>query len=285
VLEHQAERVKPLAEVRGEIEAALREDKARQGAFEEARKLVNAVRAGKTLDAAAREAGWAVLETGRFERDAPFGPFGESKDFQEVAFSLPAESAGQPNAPVSEPVAVPPGYAVLQLKESSAARRARLDEVRGQVLRAWQEERGVELAREAARGLAEAAEKSGDLRAAARKQGWAVQVSDLFGRDGFVNDLGAARDVAPVAFSLPVGGVSPALPAGNNWVVFRVMARQEADSTRLADEERKALADALLEQKRNLAWTLFHESLKKKLEAEGRLKLNQAAIDNLKDRG
>lgn len=282
VLAHEREQVKPLAEVSGDIEKVLKEEKVRREAMEQARQLVAAVRAGRTLDQAAREAGWPVLETGLFERDTPFGPFGESRDFQDAAFALPAETAGQPNAPVSEPVAVPPGYAVLQLKQDQPARPATLDEVRAEVVRAWRQERGGELAREAAHQLATQAEQSGDLKAAARKAGAAVKTTGLFARDAFIPELGSARDLAPVVFTLPVGGLSPALPAGGNWVVFRVAARTGADMSKLTDQDRRAARNALLDQKRNLTWSVFQQSLKKKFLAEGKLKLNQAAIDRLK---
>ena len=282
VLAHEPERVKPLAEVRGEIEAVLKDDKVRREALEQARQLVAAVRSGKTLDQAAREAGWPVLETGLFERDTPFGPFGENRDFQDAAFALAPETAGQRNAPVSEPVAVPPGYAVLQLKQDQPARPATLEEARAGVVRAWRQERGSELAREAAHRLAMAAEQAGSLRAAAPKLGATVKTTPLFARDAFIPELGSARDLAPVVFTLPAGGLSPALPAGGNWVVFRVVAREEADLRQLTEEERRATRNALLDQKRNLTWAVFQQSLKKKLLAEGKLKLNQAAIDRLK---
>lgn len=282
VLAHDPERVKPLAEVRGEIEAALKDDMVRREALEQARQLVIAVRAGKTLDQAARAAGWPVLETGLFERDAPFGPFGENRDFQEAAFALPPDSAGQPAAPVSEPVAVPPGYAVLQLKQDQPARPATLEEVRAEVVRGWRQERGSELARAAAQRLATTAEETGDLRAAAAKLGATLNTSPVFARDTFLPGLGSARDLAPVVFGLPVGGLSPPLPVGGNWIVFRVRARVGADLSELTEKDRQAIRNSLLDQKRNLTWTVFQQSLKKKLLAEGKLKLNQAAIDRLK---
>ena len=65
-------------------------------------------------------------------------------------------------------------------------------------------------------------------------------------------------------------------------MVFRVVAREEADLRQLTEEERRATRNALLDQKRNLTWAVFQQSLKKKLLAEGKLKLNQAAIDRLK---
>ncbi|MFQ5663877.1 MAG: peptidyl-prolyl cis-trans isomerase [Terriglobia bacterium] len=281
VLAHQPERVKSLAEVRGEIEPVLKDRKVRQRALEEAQSIVEAVRAGKTLEDAAKELGWPVRESPLFPRNAPLPQLGESQEFQDAAFRLPAESAGQPTAPVSEPVAVRPGYVLLQLEEVSPAHVADFEEVRVPVARAYREERGAEGARGAAQRLAAQAEKSGGLRRPARQEGWAVKTTQSFGREGSLPELGPAADIAPVAFSLGVGEVSPAFPVGGNWMVLRVIAREEADPSRLSSEEKKNLRNALLDQKRGLAWAIFTESVKKRLLAEGKLQLNQAAISRL----
>ncbi|HKZ51722.1 MAG TPA: peptidyl-prolyl cis-trans isomerase [Candidatus Acidoferrales bacterium] len=281
VLEHQQERLRPLAEVRAEIEPGLKQQKVEQEAFAQARKIVTAVRAGQTLEAAAQAAGWPVVESPPFTREQALPALGAERDFQEAAFRLPAATAGQPTAPVSDPVALPAGYTVLQLKEVSPAHQATFDEVRARVMQAYQQERGTDQAREAAQHLASQVAVGSDLRAAARSSGIEVQTAEPFGRLGAIPGLGAVRDVAPLAFSLPVGTISPAVTVGGKWVVFRVVARTEADLSQMSPGEKEALTNFLLEQKRLLTWRIFTESTRKKLLADGKLRLNQAAIDRL----
>lgn len=284
VLEHQPDRVMPFEEVGAEIEPQLREQEVQKRAREEARQIVAAVRAGKTLPAAARELGWFVRESPLFTRDDVLPQFGANQDFQQAAFSLPAESAGKPGAPVSDPVAVPAGYAVLQLKEVSEAHQASFEEVRDKVAQTYRQERAGQQARETAERLAAEAQESGELRGPAQRLGLTVKASQSFSRDGTVSELGSVSDIAPVAFSLPVGGISSALPFDGKWAVLRVTARQEADLSKLTPQERETIRENLLGEKRNLAWTLFYESLKKRLQAEGKLQLNQAAINRLTGR-
>lgn len=281
VLEHQSERVRSLEEVRGEIEPVIKQEKVRQAAQEGARQIVDAVRAGKTLEEATKQAGWPVLTSPLFSSSQTLPQLGQSREFQEVTFRLPAETAGKPGAPVSDPISLQPGYVILQLKEVSPAHTASFEEVRENVLQAYRQERGTELAREAARRLAAEAEKSRGVRGPAQKMGLTLKASTMFGREGAIPELGPAREVAPVAFSLPVGGISPALPVGQNWVVFQLSGREEADLSRLTPPERKALSQDLLGGKRGLTWAIFHQSLRKKLQAEGKLKINQAAIERL----
>lgn len=281
VLEHQQERLRPLAEVRDEIEPGLLQQKVEQESLAQARRIVAEVRGGRTLEAAAQALGWPVVESPAFTRTQTLPAFGAEQDFQEAAFRLPAATAGQPSATVSDPVAVPAGYAVLQLKEVSPAHQGTFEEVHAQVAQAYRQERGAQMAREAAQGLAGAVESGAELRAAARSSGVELKTSEPFGRFGSIAGLGAVRDIAPLAFSLPVGTVSPAVPAGGNWVVFRVTERQEADLSQTTPEEKEALTNFLLEQKRLLTWRVFTESTRQRLLAQGKLRLNQAAIDRL----
>lgn len=281
VLEHRPARLKSLAEVKGEIETILKERKVQEQAWEQARSIVEAARGGETLEAAAAQAGWPVRETRLFARTETLPAFGNDVEFQEAAFRLPAESAGQPQAPVSEPVVVPSGYAVLQLKEVSPGHTASFEEVREQVARTYRQERAAEMAREAAERLAREAAERGELRGPARRAGLPIQLTEKFGRDGSLPGLGPVREIAPVAFNLGVGEVSPAVPVGGNWAVFRVLAREDADLNQLTPEEKKNIRRNLLESKRELTWTIFTESLKKRLLAEGKLTLNQPAIERL----
>jgi peptidyl-prolyl cis-trans isomerase D len=284
VLDHEQERVRPLSEVRAEIEPGLKQQKVEQEAIAQARGIVAAVRAGQSLEEAAQEAGWSVLESPAFTRTESLPAFGADREFQEAAFRLPADSAGQPAAPVSEPVAVPSGYTILQLKEDSPAHQGAFEEVKDEVVRSYRQERGAELARTAAQHLASDAQAKGGLRPAARSAGVEVNTSDSFARLGTIPALGAVREVAPLAFSLPIGATSPAVAVGGNWVVLRVLEREEADPSQMGPEEEGILAEFLLEQKRTLTWRVFTESTRKRLVAEGELELNQAAIDRLTGR-
>ena len=281
VLEHQPERLRPLEEVRGEIEPVLKQQKVESEAIVQARRIADAVRGGQTLEASAREAGWTVRESPLFARTDRLPAFGPSLDFQEAAFRLPAPGASQPSARVSEPVAVPAGYAVLQVKEVSAAHQAPFEQGRAEIERAYRQERGAELAREAAAKLSLEAQQRGDLRSAARAAGQEVISSEKFSRLGTIAGLPSSREVASQAFTLPVGSASSPVSAGGPWVVLRVLERQEIKAEQIPAEEREALSSLLLDQKRALAWTVFSASVKKRLTAEGKLQVNEAAIKRL----
>ncbi|MBI2956359.1 MAG: peptidyl-prolyl cis-trans isomerase, partial [Acidobacteria bacterium] len=281
VLEHAQEWLRPLAEVRPEIELRLKQQRVQQTALEQAKELVQLVERGQALDAAAQELGWGVQELGPFARNESVPPFGNVPDLQDRAFRLPAGSAGQPAAPVSEPISLPSGYLILQLQQVIPSHQANFEEVRAQVEQNYRRERAGELVRQAAERLAAEAQKAGELRRAAQAQGLAVSVSEKLSWDGVAPGLGSVRAVASAAAGLSSGQVSPAVPVSDRWAVFRVLSRQEADLSRFTPEERKDIRERLLETKRGLAWNLFAESLTKRLAAEGVLKRTEAAIKRL----
>lgn len=280
VLAHQAERSLPLEEVRGQIEPFLRQRTVQDQALAQAQQIVEAVRAGQSLQQAAQADEWPVLESPLFSRQQVLPEFGGNFDFQGAAFRLPTETAGQPDAPVSEPVGLPTGFVVMQLKEVSRTHTAEFDDVRAQVESGFRQERGVELAREAAQQLAGEAGGSGNLASAARRSGLEVKTSPLVNRETTLPDLGPVSRIAATAFNLPVGQVSEAQQVAGKWVAFRVLERTEADLGRL-EEERDTLRAQLLEKKRSLHWEIFQQSLRKRRQADGVLKLNQAAINRI----
>jgi len=269
VTDYQRARLKPFEEVRGEIEPIVAQQKNQEVGLKFAQQVVEQVRAGKPLEQVAQALGLPVQQS-LTER---LPEFAGATAFQEAAFRLrPGE--------VSEPVALSSGYAVLQLLNISPPHPAEFEEVRTEVERAYRQERAGELARERARAVAQEAQKSGNLVAAVRSVGVKVEKAPAVARDGAVPNLGSMRDVAPIVFGLPIGGVSPALPIAGNWVVMRVVGRTEADWNQFP-QQRSLIASQLLQQKRQLTFQTFRESLKKKLAAEGELEINPRAVERL----
>lgn len=273
VTDRQQARLKSFEEVRDEIEPIVARQKNQEEGLKLAQRVVEQVRAGKPLEQVALEFGLRVLESPWFSLTERLAEFGESSAFQEAAFRLRPDE-------VSEPVAVPPGYAVLQLLNISPPHTAEFEEVREKVERAYRQEHAGELARERARAVAEKAQKSGNLQAAARSMGAEVEKTPAVAREGAVPNVGPIRDIAPVVFGLAVGGVSPALPVAGNWVVLRVVGRAEADWNQF-QQERNLIARQLLQQKQQLTFQIFRESLKKKLAKEGELEINPRAVERL----
>ncbi len=277
VIEHQPEHARPLAEVQGQIESVLKQQNVRQRADADAGRLVEAVRAGKTLEAAAQEQGWVVQDLPPFARGESTAPFGDSAEFQDWVFRQSPDSVGKGS---SDPIPVTGGYLIAQVKPVLASHPGSFEEVSDKVTQAYRQERGGAMAREAAEKLAAEAKAGGDLKRAARALGIEVKTSDNVTRDQPVPGLGALRSV-PGAFSLPAGSVSDAVAQGGNRVVFKVVAHLQADPNQMTPAEREALRNQLLQEKRGFAWAVYLEALKKRLKAEKVLEINETTRKRL----
>ena len=269
--ERQAEHVQPLEEVRSEIEGILKAQKVRERSHAEAKQIADAARGGKPLEAAARELSWTMEEPAPFGRGELTAPFGGHQDFQDWVFRQPPENAGRA---VSDPIGVPGGYVVVQLKEVLPAHGASFEEVRVRVEQAWRRERGAALAKETAEKIAAEAKESGDLKAAAKRAGLQATVSQPLTRERSMPELGPATNLAP-AFTLPLNSVGEPLAVGDNRVVFKVTARTEFDASQVPRFQQEQLKQQLLQEKRGLTWLIFMESLEKRLKAEGVLEINE----------
>ncbi|MFQ5817989.1 MAG: peptidyl-prolyl cis-trans isomerase [Terriglobia bacterium] len=273
VSDRQQARLQSFEEVQAEIEAVVAQQKNQQEALKLAQQIAQEVRGGSTLAATAEALALRVVESPLFGLSESLPEFSGTTSFQEAAFRLKGEE-------VSEPVSVPTGYAVLQLLEKLEAGQAAFDEVRDDVERAFRQERAAALARQRTESLAEGAQQSRDLRAAARRLRAEVKLSGPFARADSVPELGPAREFASAVFTVPVGSVAGPIQVGLNWAVLRVAARKEADPKAL-ENERALIAAQLLQQKRQMTFRLFRESLIQRLTETGELQINQRALDRI----
>ena len=80
------------------------------------------------------------------------------------------------------------------------------------------------------------------------------------------------------------GDVAPAKNVGSNWLVYRVTEKTEPNPTDF-ENQKKALTDAVLQDKRSLAFQAFRTALDDRLKKEGKLKIMQDKMKNFGDLG
>jgi parvulin-like peptidyl-prolyl isomerase len=77
------------------------------------------------------------------------------------------------------------------------------------------------------------------------------------------------------AFTMNPGQTSDPVPAGSNYVVFRVLSRTSPDDSTFAQQQDQ-LREQLLDEKRNLAFEIYRKNLKEAMIRSGDLKMNDA---------
>lgn len=275
VMEHQAARTQSFEEVRGSILPVLAGEKAERQSGDLADQIAAAVRRSnrQPLDDIAKQFKMTLGETRPMSATDPVPELGTSPEVREAIFRL---REGE----LSSPIRTDRGYIVLTVKEVQRAHPGGLAEVREKVAADFRRERAGELANTRAEELAKRGQSGESLATAAKALGFELKTSDAFPRTGSVPGAGSARQFLS-AFTLAVGQTAPPVSLGANWMVFRVVVREETKPEEF-EKQHKDLEQQVLQSKRSLAYEAFRSALEDRMKREGKLKIMQ---DNLRRLG
>jgi len=267
VVDRETARTQSFEEVRGSILPILAGEKAERMAQELADKLAEAVRKSSRRPIAelAKEFNLKVEETRPIARGEPAGELGAAPGLHDELFRL---GTGE----LSRPIRLDRGYAVLTVKEIQPAHQGTVAEVRDKVVADYRRQKAAELSKTRAEELVERARTAEGLGRAAKALGFELKTSEPFARTGAVPSLGSARQLA-AAFAMAVGETSAATPLGPDWLVYRVVAREEIKVEEL-EKQRREIQQQLLQTKRSLAYDAFREALEERMKKEGKLRIN-----------
>jgi peptidyl-prolyl cis-trans isomerase D len=220
------------------------------------------------FDVIARKAGLEPKESAQFKFGQPVPDLGNSDAFENLAFQLKQGEVGTP-------ISVPKGLAIIQAVGAVPEHVPTLDEVRAQVEADYRAERSKVLATEKALQFA-AQVKTGDFQKVAKAMGLTVKESKDFTGQDYVEGLGSGIQLA-AAFTLNPGQTSDVVTIGTNNAVFRVESHTPANDADLAPQQDR-IGEELLTQKRNLAFELYRQNLKRQLQRSGQLRMNEQAM-------
>jgi peptidyl-prolyl cis-trans isomerase D len=219
----------PLEEVREQIRSQLRFPQLREAQQEIARQIAEQAEGLDGLRQVASDRGLELQSTGLTSRRGSIDELGPAPEVIETMFSLEPDT-------VSEPVSLPRGEVVLLVSEVVEDHLPPLAENRAQVLAAYREEKARE---EASRQLEQAIVGSGeDLALTAEKLDVELRETDPeLVRGQKLPGVGADPAVEREAFAASPGLLVGPVEGQSAAVAFRVLEREDADMTRLEDEE------------------------------------------------
>jgi peptidyl-prolyl cis-trans isomerase D len=267
VLDRESAHTKTFEEVRDSILQPVLDQKVNAEADDISNQMAAAVRQSdrQSIDDLAKKFNLEVGDTPPVAIGDPILPLGNSPELHQVLFSL---HSGE----LSQPIQVDSGFVIITVKDIVPAHQATLDEVKDRVLADYQKEKSIDLARSRAAELAKRAESGEDLAKIAKSLELTVKTSDSFARGGSVPDVGTAKQLAE-AFKMANGQVGGPVQSGENWVVFRTIARDVPNPDDLA-KQRDDIQQQLLQTKQNAAFDAFHTDLINRLKKEGKLNIN-----------
>lgn len=268
----QEAHVKSLDEVKPQIEAVLRQQKAARAAEGEANAFVTQARTSG-LDKAASAKGLQVTTTDFVSRTDSLPGIGNSPQFMEAAFAQTAKSA-------PDMIQIPQGFVIYQVLDIKPPATPTFDEIRSRVEEEFKNQRATELLGQKTQELADRAKAEHDLKKAAKELGATVKTSDLVDPNGQVPDIGSMTGPASAAFSLKEGEISGPINSGSNGAVLQVIEKQQPSDTDFA-AKKDEVRDALLQQKQNELFGLFVTNLRQQMEKAGKIKINQEEMKGL----
>ncbi|MBI4443679.1 MAG: peptidyl-prolyl cis-trans isomerase [Acidobacteria bacterium] len=276
VAAHEQARLRPLEEVRGEIESMLLDDKVQVSLTQTAEEAAAAWRRpGADSEALARKYHGTVLRPPAFAQGDFIEHIGAAPAFTQNVFILRKGEAGRP-------LAVPEGQAIPMVVEIFPAHPGELSEVKERVQEDYVSEQAQEKAQAKAQQLADALQKQAkkDLRQAARALGLSAQTSEPLTRQENVPGIGKVQDLGAQVFTMPTGEVGGPLNMTGGQIIYQVDSRDIPKEEDL-EVQREAIRRRLLEDKRKWVFEVFQDELKRRLTASGDLKINSAALEQL----
>jgi peptidyl-prolyl cis-trans isomerase D len=242
--------VRSLAESMDEVKAGLRQQKAKQLAFEKAMDAYNINRKTGDLEAAAAANELGLKESGLFARDGYIDGIGSNQEIINAAHLLEENK-------LAKPVATDDGIILFALKERVPSHIPELDEVKDLVTASYQAMEAVKLAKAAAEEMVADLLDGSSLAKLAKRRNYTVEETGEFTRtySPFVPRLGTSEELSKAAFEIKEDETAfdQYFEIQKRFVVVEVKERIAADMTLLDEAKRAELEKTILSRKQNEA--------------------------------
>ena len=264
--------LKPLDEVKPQIEGALRAQKAQQQADNLTNAVVTEARTAG-MEKAAKDKGLELVNTNLFARTDSLPGVGAAPEFMTAVFAAKANSA-------PDSVSIPQGAVVYTVTEVVPPATPSYAEIKSKVEQDYKNQQAGSLLAQKINELAEKAKEGHDLAKAAKLVGASLKTSDMLSPTGQVPELGAMSGPASVAFDLKPGEISNPINTGRSGAVLQLLDKQEPPAGAFAASQDR-IRDQLLQQKRAQMFELFAANLRTQLEKTSKIRINQDEMKRL----
>jgi len=280
IIDKEAAHTKPFDEVKDSIRTPLLLSEADKQASGIADQLSQAIRQSNkvSIDDLAKQYHLTVGETRPVAATDPLVELGNSPQTK-VSDSIFRLRQGE----LSLPVQTDRGYLVLSIKQILPAHQGSLEEVRDKVVAELKQEKASAEARTKADELAKRVKAGEKFDAAAKALALEAKTSEEFARAGSIPNVASGKQLA-AAFQLKTGIVGPPLNLGANWLVYEVVDKQEPNAADF-EKQKKEITDAVLQNKRSIAFEAFRTALEDRLKKEGKLQVMPEKLKGFGDLG
>ena len=240
--------VRSLEESLDMVKAGLREEKARQLAFEKAMDAYNINRKTGDLEAAAETNQLGLKETGLFSRGDAIDGIGRNQEIINAAFQLDENT-------LARPVMTEEGVILFGLKQRQASHIPEFEDVKPAVEAAYRQERSKDLAREAAEELVAGLRDGRSLAKLAEQHDYDLEETGPFTQTyaPFVPRIGSSPELSEAVFDEgeEADDLEQVFEVQERYIVVQVKDREPADMSKLDDARRAELREQILARKKS----------------------------------
>jgi peptidyl-prolyl cis-trans isomerase D len=264
--------VKPLDEVKAEMEPIIRQQKSQNLIDSLSNKVISQAKS-QGLEKAAQANGLEIITSNLITRTDTLPGIGMAPNVMEAIFS--ASPKGAPDL-----ASTPNGAVVFQVTEVKPPATPSFDEIRARVESEFKNDRAQQLLGQKTQELSDKAKAEHDLKKAAKQLGATVKTSELVTMNSQVPDLGRMSDAGAVAFTLSKGEISGPISTGRSGAVLMLLDKQEPTAEEIAKNTDQT-REQLTARKRDQAFQIFATALREKMEAEKKIRKNPAEWDRI----
>jgi peptidyl-prolyl cis-trans isomerase D len=269
----QERRERPFEEMKEAVRPIVETRKAEQKGSDLAQQAAVDLVSNKDLDAVAKKYNAQVKETPLIEPGQAIPDLGNAAELDRRMFMM---NKGE----IGTALQVDRGYVVPQVVDIVAAHPASFEEARDKVAVDVKAEKTKELAAAKAKQAEEMFKSGKDLATTAKAVEAEIKTSDLLTRGSAIPEFGSIGELDKEVFSLPIGKPGTPLSVSGKTIAFDVKERQAINP----DEMKKSLDSVrseMLPQRRDLYFTAYIQDVRKKMESNKKIKINDSVVTQI----
>src|SRR5215475_8371015 len=269
----QEQRERSFDELKGAIRPIVETRKAEQKGSDLAQQIAVDLVNNKNLEAVAAKYNAQIKETPLVEQGAPIEELGNANELERKMFTM---SKGE----IGTAVQVDRGFVVPQLIDIAPSHPASFEEAQQKVAEDAKNDKAKQLAADKAKQVEDLVKGGKDLATVAKSVGGEVKTSDLLTRGSSLPEFGSIAELDKEMFSLPLNKPGSPVTVAGKTLAFAVKERQEINP-----EEMKRSLDTvrneLLPERRQEYFDAYVQEVKKKMEANKQIKVNDSIVNQL----
>lgn len=268
-----------------EILVSLRNRRSYTEALKVATKAYQRLKETKDIQKVAQEvAGEANMTAADMVRETPYIKPGD--DVKDIGTNQQFEAAvAQLNNPndVAEPTGVKGGFAIPILVDKKEPRIPEFDEVKTQIADLVKKQRAKDDLEQKAKSLLSSVTSPDALKAAAEKEGFEGDVDKDFKVGSSIGKLEPNATLDEQIFAMKAGEIAKnPVKVGENWVVFGVTKRKDAEMSEFA-KKRDDVRQTMLSQRQGQVFEDYITGVQQRMKREGSIKIYEDVLNSIEE--